>query len=324
MSQLDLNLEALLKRKTVLAIMGPTATGKTALALKLADYLPLEIISVDSALIYKGMDIGTAKPSPAELAHVPHHLIAIIDPTQSYSAADFVDDAKRLVSEIGQRGHVPVLVGGTMMYFHALQQGMADLPSADTQVRARLQQAYDQDPQALHQRLQACDPNAGERIHYNDPQRLIRALEVYELTGKALSDLQAEQVASNWDVNLVKIGLIPSSRERLHQQIKVRLQNMFAQGFLDEVKGLFSRTDLHPDLPAIRSVGYRQAWCYLKGEYDQATYEEKALIATRQLAKRQMTWLRKETELLMLDPFELTESEKCERVLHYLHKFTNL
>lgn len=319
-----LNIEKLVESKTVLAIMGPTASGKTALALKLAIQWPIEIISVDSALIYKGMDIGTAKPSQAEREQVPHHLIDLIDPAQSYSAADFVADAKRLVEEVLQRGRLPVLVGGTMMYFHALQQGMADLPSADPVIRAQLQQEYEQDPQALHQRLKACDPQAAQRIHYNDPQRLIRALEVYQLTGEALTDLQKRQSSESWDVNLLKIGLIPQSRERLHQQIQRRLQAMYAQGFLDEVRGLFSRPDLHAELPSIRSVGYRQAWCYLNGEYDQTTFEEKALIATRQLAKRQLTWLRKEQDMLMLDPFELSSEQQCELVRAYLQKNTNL
>lgn len=319
-----LNIEKLVESKTVLAIMGPTASGKTALALKLAIQWPIEIISVDSALIYKGMDIGTAKPSQAEREQVPHHLIDLIDPAQSYSAADFVADAKRLVEEVLQRGRLPVLVGGTMMYFHALQQGMADLPSADPVIRAQLQQEYEQDPQALHQRLKACDPQAAQRIHYNDPQRLIRALEVYQLTGEALTDLQKRQSSESWDVNLLKIGLIPQSRERLHQQIQRRLQAMYGQGFLDEVRGLFSRPDLHAELPSIRSVGYRQAWCYLNGEYDQTTFEEKALIATRQLAKRQLTWLRKEQDMLMLDPFELSSEQQCELVRAYLQKNTNL
>lgn len=324
MTESVLSIDKLVQSKTVLAIMGPTASGKTALALQLASVLPIEIISVDSALIYKGMDIGTAKPSQAEQQRVPHHLIDLIDPTQNYSAADFVVDAKRLVSDILQRGRLPVLVGGTMMYFHALQQGMADLPSADPEIRVQLQQEYDQNPQALHQRLKACDPQAAQRIHYNDPQRLIRALEVYQLTGEALTDLQKRQSSENWDVNLLKVGLIPQSRECLHQQIQRRLETMYDQGFLDEVRALFSRPDLHDDLPSIRCVGYRQAWCYLKGEYDQSTFEEKALIATRQLAKRQLTWLRKESHLLSLDPFEITTEQQCERALVFLQKNTNL
>ncbi|MBE0494282.1 MAG: tRNA (adenosine(37)-N6)-dimethylallyltransferase MiaA [Thiomicrospira sp.] len=324
MTDTDLNIEKLVKARTVLAIMGPTASGKTALALRLAKSWPIEIISVDSALIYKGMDIGTAKPSQAEREQVPHHLIDLIDPAQSYSAADFVVDAKRLVEEVLQRGRLPVLVGGTMMYFHALQQGMADLPSADPAIRAQLQQEYDQDPQVLHQRLQACDPKAAQRIHYNDPQRLIRALEVYQITGEALTDLQKRQSNVGWDVNLLKVGLIPQSRERLHQKIQRRLEIMVAQGFLDEARNLFARPDLHADLPSIRSVGYRQAWCYLNGEYDQTVFEQKALIATRQLAKRQLTWLRKEQDLLSLDPFELSVEQQAELVRVYLQKNTNL
>lgn len=324
MTNADLNVQKLVQNKTVLAIMGPTASGKTALALELAKQWPIEIISVDSALIYKGMDIGTAKPSQLERQQVPHHLIDLVDPAHSYSAADFVVDAKQLVSEILERGRLPVLVGGTMMYFHALQQGMADLPSADPDIRQRLQQQYEQDPQALHQQLKTCDPLAAERIHFNDPQRLIRALEVYEITGEPLTRLQAQQESVNWNVNLVKIGLIPASRERLHLQIQRRLDAMYQQGFLDEVRYLFARPDLHADLPSIRSVGYRQAWCYLNAEYDQDTFEQKALVATRQLAKRQLTWLRKEQDLLTLDPFELSTQQQAELVGLYLQKNTNL
>ena len=315
-----MDMAALVKNKTVLAIMGPTATGKTALALQLATKLPIEIISVDSALIYRDMDIGTAKPTADELAAVPHHLINILDPAQAYSASEFVSDSKRLVEEIHQRGRLPVLVGGTMMYFHALQQGLAELPSADAQVRANLQQAYQQDPMALHQKLQQVDPIAAERIHPNDPQRLVRALEVYELSGETLTALQARQSQQSLDWKLIKVGLIPQSREQLHQYIAARLQQMFAAGFLDEVKRLHARADLHADLPSIRSVGYRQAWLYLNCEIDQADWQEQALIATRQLAKRQLTWLRKEQQLNVLDPYVLTADEKLVQLMDLLHK----
>lgn len=315
-----MNIATLLKNKTVLAIMGPTASGKTALALQLAEKLPIEIISVDSALIYRGMDIGTAKPTAAELAAVPHHLIDILDPAQAYSASEFVTDSKRLVDEIHQRGRLPVLVGGTMMYFHALQQGLAELPSADAEVRARLQQAYEHDPVALHQRLQQVDPVAAERIHPNDPQRLVRALEVFELSGESLTKLQARQTQQTLGWNLIKIGLIPQSRELLHQHIAARLQQMFAAGFLDEVKGLHARPDLHADLPSIRSVGYRQAWLYLNAEVSEDEWQEQALIATRQLAKRQLTWLRKEQQLNVLDPYVLTADEKLAQLMNLLHK----
>lgn len=315
-----MNIAVLLKNKTVLAIMGPTATGKTALALQLAEKLPIEIISVDSALIYRSMDIGTAKPTAAEMVAVPHHLIDILDPAQAYSALEFVTDTKRLVDEIHQRGRLPVLVGGTMMYFHALQQGLAELPSANAEVRARLQQAYELDPIALHQRLKQVDPVAAARIHPNDPQRVVRALEVFELSGESLTKLQARQTQQTLDWNLIKIGLIPQSRDVLHQNIAARLQLMFAAGFLDEVKGLHARPDLHADLPSIRSVGYRQAWLYLNGEISEDEWQTQALIATRQLAKRQLTWLRKEQQLNVLDPYVLTAEEKLAQLMNLLHK----
>ncbi|WP_269763832.1 tRNA (adenosine(37)-N6)-dimethylallyltransferase MiaA [Thiomicrospira microaerophila] len=294
----------------MLAIMGPTASGKTGLALALAQRYPLEIISVDSALIYRGMDIGTAKPSEQELVQVPHHLIDILDPDQRYSAADFVADCKALVAQIHQRGRLPVLVGGTMMYFHALQQGLADLPSADDALRARLMLDYQRDSQAMHDRLACVDPQSAQRIHANDPQRLIRALEIYHLTGEPLSVLQARQVKAGWDVKLCKLALIPQDRQRLHQRIAQRLEQMFAQDFINEVALLYSQPGLHADLPSIRCVGYRQVWDYLRGEYDQRTAFEKSLVATRQLAKRQLTWLRKEQDVVVIDPFVLSQAQQ--------------
>ena len=313
-------LQSLLAKKSVLAIMGPTATGKTELALALAEVLPIEIISMDSALIYRDMNIGTAKPSAQELAKVPHHLIDILDPAENYSAADFIHDTKRLVNDIHGRGRLPVLVGGTMMYMNALQKGLASLPSADETIRARLTEQYRQNPQALHQALQVVDPAAADRIHPNDPQRLIRALEVYELTGKPLSRWQAEQAMSEWDVNLIKVALLPEDRAKLHQQIEKRLNQMFEQGFLQEVEALFRRGDLQPDLPSIRCVGYRQVWSYLTGELDWEAAKAKALSATRQLAKRQITWLRKETDLCVLDPFSLDLQTKLDSLCDFLHK----
>ncbi|MDY0137209.1 MAG: tRNA (adenosine(37)-N6)-dimethylallyltransferase MiaA [Thiomicrospira sp.] len=316
-------LTRLLETQTVLAIMGPTASGKTRLALGLAEHLPMEIISVDSALIYRGMDIGTAKPSAQELSAVPHHLIDILDPAQTYSVSQFVADTNRLIADIWQRQRVPVLVGGTMMYFHALQQGLADLPSADADLREDLLMQYHLSPHALHQRLQQVDPLAAARIHPNDPQRLVRALEVYALTGKALSDLQQTQHQTAAALNWLKVGLIPRSRETLHQAIKHRLETMFKAGFLDEVRGLYQRGDLHEDLPSIRSVGYRQAWLFLKGELDEQSWQEKALIATRQLAKRQLTWLRKEQGLHQLDPFAYNDAQKQAWLFELIDKNLN-
>lgn len=313
-------IDSLVSANSVLVIMGPTASGKTQLALALADQLPIEIISMDSALIYRHMDIGTAKPSAEELAKVPHHLIDILDPLESYSAADFIRDTKRLVGEIHQRGRLPVLVGGTMMYLHALQAGLATLPSADETIRQRLLAQYQQDPAVLHQTLTQVDPVAAERIHPNDPQRLVRALEVFELTAKPLSQWQAEQEQQKWDVNLIKVALIPEDRSRLHQQIEQRLQKMFESGFLHEVEQLYTRGDLNPDLSSIRCVGYRQVWQYLAGEIDWITAQQKALVATRQLAKRQITWLRKEQDLLTLDPFVINLDDQLAKLYDCLHK----
>ncbi|MBF6056995.1 tRNA (adenosine(37)-N6)-dimethylallyltransferase MiaA [Thiomicrorhabdus sp. HH1] len=298
--------------------MGPTASGKSGLSMLLAEKWPIEIISVDSALIYRGMDIGTAKPSVEEMQAVPHHLINTHDVDQSYSASEFVEDAKRLVEEIFARNRLPVFVGGTMMYFNSLQQGMSDLPSADEVVRERLLQQWQTDPQSMHQRLQQVDPKAAERIHPNDPQRLIRALEVFEVTGTPLSEFQAQPKSSLQAFKLIKVGLIPENRGKLHAQIEERFLQMLESGFLQEVKGLFERGDLNVDMTSIRSVGYRQAWLFLQGEYDYETFVHKAVVATRQLAKRQLTWLRKESDMLVLDPFQTTADERLLAVLKLL------
>lgn len=311
-------LEEIIKSKTVLAIVGPTASGKTRLALELAKHLPIEIISMDSALIYRGMDIGTAKPDADELAQAQHHLIDILEPTETYSAADFVADAKQLVTEIHARKRLPVLVGGTMMYFRALQDGLATLPSADENLRAEFLANYQHNQAWLHQELSKCDRVLAAKLHPNDQQRLVRALEVFHLTGKPLSQWQAEQAAASWDVNLLKVGILPANRAQLHQQIEKRLQQMFAVGFIAEVENLFHRADLNPDLPAIRCVGYRQAWQGLSGEIAKDEVFEKALAATRQLAKRQITWLRKEEDLLALDPFEQELNQQIAEVLQLL------
>lgn len=311
-------LDELIQAKTVLAIVGPTASGKTRLALELAKHLPIEIISMDSALIYREMDIGTAKPDVQELAQAPHHLIDILDPAETYSAADFVADAKKLVTEIHARNRLPVLVGGTMMYFRALQDGLATLPSADETLRAEFLANYQHNQIWLHEELSKYDPVLAAKLHPNDQQRLVRALEVFHLTGKPLSQWQAEQASASWDVNLLKVGLLPENRAQLHQQIETRLQQMFAAGFLSEVEKLFQRTDLTADLPAIRCVGYRQVWQALAGEIEADEIFEKALAATRQLAKRQITWLRKEEDLLALDPFNTELNQQIEQVIKLL------
>ncbi len=272
--------------------MGPTASGKTALAINLRKTLPVELISVDSALIYQGMDIGTAKPTSEELAQAPHRLLDMLDPAQAYSAADFRRDALKEMAEITASGRIPLLVGGTMLYFKALLEGLSPLPSANADIRARIeQQAAEQGWDALHRELQEIDPVAARRIHPNDPQRLSRALEVFFISGKTLTELtQTSGDALPYQVH--QFAIAPASRELLHQRIEQRFHQMLASDFEAEVRALFARGDLHTDMPSIRCVGYRQMWSYLAGEipYDDMVY--RGICATRQLAKRQMTWLR--------------------------------
>ena len=279
-------------KPAALFLMGPTASGKTALAIELRQHLPVEIISVDSALIYKGMDIGTAKPDAAELALAPHRLIDILDPSVAYSAADFRRDALAAMHEITAQGKIPLLVGGTMMYFKALLEGLSPLPSADPEIRAQIEtRAAQEGWQVLHDELSRIDPVAGTRIHPNDPQRLSRALEVYYISGKTMTEL-TETAGENLPFNAYQFAIAPADRKILHQRIEMRFQMMLKAGFEDEVRALYQRGDLHPDLPSIRCVGYRQMWSYLAGEisYDDMVY--RGICATRQLAKRQMTWLR--------------------------------
>ncbi|HFG4026923.1 TPA: tRNA (adenosine(37)-N6)-dimethylallyltransferase MiaA [Escherichia coli] len=273
-------------------LMGPTASGKTALAIELRKILPVELISVDSALIYKGMDIGTAKPNAEELLAAPHRLLDIRDPSQAYSAADFRRDALAEMADITAAGRIPLLVGGTMLYFKALLEGLSPLPSADPEVRARIeQQAAEQGWESLHRQLQEIDPVAAARIHPNDPQRLSRALEVFFISGKTLTEL-TQTLGDALPYQVHQFAIAPASRELLHQRIEQRFHQMLASGFEAEVRALFARGDLHTDLPSIRCVGYRQMWSYLEGEisYDEMVY--RGVCATRQLAKRQITWLR--------------------------------
>lgn len=275
-----------------LFIMGPTAAGKTDLAIHLAEHYPFEIISVDSALVYRGMDIGTAKPEPELLKAYPHHLVDIIDPTESYSVGDFQRDASSLMADITERGKIPLLVGGTMLYFRGLQQGLATLPEADPAIRQQLDREIELHGLAsLHQRLQLIDPVSATRIHPNDPQRLQRAIEVYEITGRSMTELIAE-TQNVLPYRVVKLILSPFKRAVLHQRIADRYHTMMEMGFVDEVEKLFVRPDCHSALPSTRCVGYRQVWQHLEGQYDQQTCVEKAIIATRQMAKRQLTWLR--------------------------------
>ncbi len=283
-------------------LMGPTASGKTELALELVKRLPLEIISVDSALVYRGMDIGTAKPDAELLAQAPHRLIDIRDPAESYSAAEFRQDALREMADITRQGRVPLLVGGTMLYFRALQQGLSDLPKADPGIRARLEQELATMGLAkLHQRLAERDPLAAQRIHANDPQRTLRALEVIELTGRPMSELQAEDAGTPMPYRVLKLVRAPKERRELHQRIEARFLQMLDEGFEAEVRTLMARGDLSPELPSMRSVGYRQMLNYLLGGCSREEMVERAIIATRQLAKRQFTWLRAESDCHWLD-----------------------
>ena len=280
-----------------IGLAGPTASGKTALALAVAREQPVEIISVDSALVYRGMDIGTAKPTPAERAAVPHHLIDLIDPAQHYSAADFVRDARRLIDEIHARGRLPLLVGGTMLYFKALIDGIDTLPAADPAVRAALDaQAAEQGWPALHAELARVDPLTAARLHPTDAQRIQRALEVHRLTGQPLSSLHTRQRETRPEPEHRLFALEPGDRAWLHQRIAERFEQMVDAGLIDEVRGLRARGDLHLGLPSMRCVGYRQAWealdAGLDGQALRADLLARGVAATRQLAKRQLTWLR--------------------------------
>ena len=284
-------------------IMGPTATGKTDLAVALVDALPMDIISVDSAMVYRGMDIGSAKPDPQILAQAPHRLIDICDPADAYSAGRFRVDALAAMEQISAAGKFPLLVGGTMLYYKALQQGIADLPEADPGIRHRLEQQAHQDGwQYMHQQLQKIDPEAARRIHPNDPQRIQRALEVYEITGRTLTDFWRQQSQNPLHYRCIKIALMPPDRINLRKVIEQRFDHMLASGLVEEVERLYQRGDLTPELPAIRAVGYRQIWDMLSGSYGMETMRERAITATAQLAKRQMTWLRKERECNFFDP----------------------
>ena len=300
-----------LKRPLAVAIMGPTASGKTASALAIAQRVPSEIISVDSALVYRGMDIGTAKPSREELAAVPHHLIDIIDPLHSYSVAQFRTDTLRLVEEITARGNLPLLVGGTMLYYKGLNDGLDDLPGADPAIRAQLDAEAERDGwPALHARLALLDPATAARLKPMDAQRIQRALEIIQLSGKPMSELLAQRVKEELPFELASFALEPSDRKVLHERIERRFDLMLEGGLLDEVKALRVRGDLHIGLPSIRCVGYRQAWQYLDGEVDYATMRDTGIFATRQLCKRQLTWLRAMPERTVIDCLAPDESDQ--------------
>lgn len=281
-----------LEQPPVICLMGPTASGKTALAMALQEALPCDIVSVDSALIYRDMDIGTAKPTKEELAQYPHRLIDLRDASESYSAADFCRDALAEIAEIRSKNRIPLLVGGTMMYFKSLIEGISSLPTADPEIRKAIEdEALTKGWQVLHDQLTEIDPVSAERIHPNDPQRITRALEVYRLTGNTLTQL-TQIKGDKLGGNVLQLAITPKERSTLHERIELRYQQMIDMGFEQEVEQLRTRGDLHQDLPSIRCVGYRQMWQYLDGEFDHEEMIFRGVCATRQLAKRQLTWLR--------------------------------
>jgi tRNA dimethylallyltransferase len=303
-------------RPPALLLMGPTASGKTDLAVELVRRLPCDIISVDSAMVYREMDIGTAKPALEVREAAPHRLIDFLDPVEPYSAARFCTDARAEMAAIAAAGRMPLLVGGTMMYFRALQQGLSALPSADPEVRQRLDaEARREGWPALHRRLAGIDPEAARRIHPNDPQRIQRALEIHELAGEPMTDLLRRDAASVLPYRLIKLGLAPAVRPELHRRIEARFRHMLRAGLVGEVERLRARGDLHTGLPSMRAVGYRQIWEYLSGNYAYDEMFELGVRATRQLAKRQMTWLRAERDLTW---FDAGDGKILTKVLNYL------
>jgi len=290
-------------------LQGPTASGKTDLALQLADALPCEIISVDSALVYRGMDIGTAKPSAAVLAQYPHHLIDICDPLEAYSAARFRADALKVMHDIAGRRRIPLLVGGTPLYFKALLHGLAEMPAANPALRVELEaRAQTQGSAALHQELAQLDPQSAARLHPNDRQRIIRALEVLHSSGQSMEHWQDQQEQAKLPFRIAQLALMPDNRNWLHQRIAQRFQQMLEAGLIEEVRALHARGDLHLGLPSMRAVGYRQVWQFLEGHWSLEEMSERAVIATRQLAKRQMTWLRRWPDLYRIP------SENCDNL----------
>ena len=306
-------------RSPAIFLMGPTATGKTDLAIELCKELPCDIISVDSVMVYRGLDIGSAKPDVATLAEAPHRLIDICDPAEPFSAAQFRQRAIEEINEIIARGRIPLLVGGTMLYFRALEKGLSALPSSDPAMRTKLEAELEQHGLAhLHERLAEIDPEAAARIHVNDPQRTLRALEVFELSGETMSSLLAKEINNDLPCRPVKVVLTPTDRALLHRRIEQRFHIMLEQGFVSEVEGLYQRGDLHADLPSMRAVGYRQVWEYLEGQWDYDAMVERGVIATRQLAKRQLTWLKHEPEEAL---FALQFDEKPRQILSQVLKY---
>jgi tRNA dimethylallyltransferase len=303
---------------SAILLMGPTGAGKTDLAVELATEWPVEIISVDSALVYRGMDIGTGKPDRDTLASVPHHLVDIVDPSEPYSAGQFVRDAVRLMADIHARGKVPLLVGGTMLYFRALTRGMAVLPEADPATRAGIEaEAREQGWPALHAQLASVDPVAAARILINDSQRIQRALEVFRLTGQPLTHWQLSTRPPAPDLTFHRVAWGPADRERLYERIERRFHSMMALGFLEEVRHLFARKELSPELPALRSVGYRQLWTHLSGNASLEEAVREGILATRHLARRQLIWLRKEPDTEWIDSLDYAASA---RMKHFVSR----
>ncbi|MBA3024300.1 MAG: tRNA (adenosine(37)-N6)-dimethylallyltransferase MiaA [Gammaproteobacteria bacterium] len=289
-------------RPPAIFLMGPTASGKTGVAVELAQHLPIELISVDSALVFRDMDIGTAKPDAATLARAPHHLIDIIDPTEAYSAAAFRKDALRLMADITARGKVPLLVGGTMLYYKALREGLSPLPQADAALRAQLDAEIAQHGiEALHVKLAEVDAETAARLHSTDTQRVQRAMEIYLASGKPMSELIKQQEQNPLPYEIISIALVPSDRSVLHDRIASRFEKMLSEGLVDELRSLRDKYPLHRDMTSMRCVGYRQSWEYLEGEIDEAGLMEKGIAATRQLAKRQLTWLRSMPQNIEVD-----------------------
>lgn len=297
----------------VIFLMGPTASGKTDLAVSLADTSNCEIISVDSAMIYRGMDIGTAKPDSEILAQAPHHLIDIRNPDESYSVAEFCNDANSLIDQIHQRKKIPLLVGGTIMYFHALQFGITELPAANADIRDQIEKtAKEFGWEYVHRQLADVDPESAAKIHPNDAQRIQRALEVFELSGVKLSSFHATKATVRQDISILNIGLFPEERSKLHHDIACRFKAMIDDGVIGELEALRQRWQLSPQMPSMRCIGYRQIWSYLENEISQEEMHDQAVAATRQLAKRQLTWLRHYPETNLVDPY-LTSTESIKQ-----------
>ena len=306
-------------KRPVIFLMGPTASGKTDLAISLVKTSACEIISVDSAMIYRGMDIGTAKPSAKELSVAPHHLIDIRNPDESYSVAEFCHDANTLIDDIHARNKIPLLVGGTIMYFHALQFGLSELPAADEQLRAQMNSIGEQQGwHVLHQKLAGVDPESAAKIHQNDAQRIQRALEVFELTGVKLSAYHATKDPVRTDISIINFGLFPQDRSQLHENIQHRFELMLKNGIVEEVKILRQLWPLCAQMPSMRCIGYRQIWKYFENEITLEEMHDQAVAATRQLAKRQLTWLRHYPETKLIDPYSASTEDISKQIIYQL------